>query len=146
MPDSNGPGSCVKHCLTCKASGLAKGRWRSRLKWRDQGFKPCQHQRAIYERLKRRFLETNAADDSAKRKKKPKIGQSDRRLCLVENIGKMAMTSKNVPDLGSISDICETGTGEKPTFRATQDDRRWLLDNHGDAIKKRVGELKNERK
>ncbi len=142
MPDSNGPGSCIKHCLTCKASGLAKGRWKSRFKWKNEGFKPCQHQRAIYERLKRRFLETNAANDNAKHNKKPKVTQSDRRLCIVDHINKISVTAKKKPDLGSIADICEEKTGERPTFRACQDDRTWLLTNHGDKWNQRIGGIK----
>jgi hypothetical protein len=47
-----------------------------------------------------------------------------------------------MPDLGSITDFYTEHFGEKPTFRDVQDDRRWLMDNHGDLIKKRVEALK----
>jgi hypothetical protein len=144
MPDSNGPGSCVKHCLKCKASGIVKGRWKNRLKWREQGYQPCQHQRAIYERLKRRFLETSAANDTAKHRKTPKIGQSDRRLFLSENIDKLSFTQKKMPAIGSISDLYETELGGKATARDTESDRRWLMEKHGDAIRRRIEEIKNE--
>lgn len=142
MPDSNGPGSCIKHCLTCRASGLAKGRWKSRLKWRENGFQPCQHQRAIYERLKRRFLETSAANDTVRHRKTPKVNQAARRLILIENVDKLYITAKKVPDLGSITDLYTDKFGEKPIYRDVQDDRIWLMEKHGDLIKRRIEALK----
>jgi hypothetical protein len=47
----------TRGCLVCKYSGLIKGKWKLRDKWKEIGFKPCENIRNQYEIKKKEYIE-----------------------------------------------------------------------------------------
>jgi hypothetical protein len=47
----------TRGCLVCKYSGLSKGKWKQREKWKEIGFKPCDNMRNKYEIKKKIYID-----------------------------------------------------------------------------------------
>jgi hypothetical protein len=136
LPGSGGLNGCTKACLTCPASGLVKGRWRRRDKWAAEGFIPCLHQRSIYERMKRSFLEEHAAADTAKNRPTAKKTASEIDEILDKIYKTLPLNYQGYPDMAFINDAFAV-EGVKLSQIEGRSARARLMKRHGEDIKSR---------
>jgi len=100
--------SC-KHstCLRCQFSGLKKSHWAQREKWVENKFPLCNNIRAIYERKKKTYLESESQKTEAKRKKKEPIKKDLALAILVQNLESLKLTRMARIDPMSIQKMLE---------------------------------------
>jgi hypothetical protein len=134
-PEIDGDKGCENpHCLRCHHSGIVDGYWEKRENWDKIGFKPCLRQRSRYERLKKAFLEGEAAKSADKHQSKLKLSDETRRLALTEAISRIPLTDKNHLNLDSIMDEVEKATRIRPRHREAIKDRLWYETTFPEAI------------
>lgn len=141
------PSGCLNpSCLRCHDCGLVDGLWEKRDKWPEIGFKPCMRTRAIYERMKSSFLESEADKAIENDKPQEKLTDDARRLAITAKIDSIPLTDKNHLSVEAMRDAVEAETGTRPSEKETMRDRVWYETTFPAMIQKKRDDKKAAKK